>query len=173
MKKYTKNINGINAIRTRKQIVLNKNKMNIFNPTEEMILDEGWVEYTSPQEDEIIVEKNNKLLEINGVYNDSKGFYINDIYCTFDTETLNKMLFRVISESSMNINKTTLWFNGNAYPMKTKDALELLYQLQIYYGNCFDISEYHKQNLNKLESVEEIKNYSCNENYPEKLNIKI
>jgi gamma-glutamylcyclotransferase (GGCT)/AIG2-like uncharacterized protein YtfP len=98
---------------------------------------------------------------------------MNDTYCTFDTETLNKMLFRVMSESAMKINKTTLWFNGNAYPMKTKDALELLYNLQIYYGNCFDISEAHKQNVDKLETSEDIKNYNCEDNYPEKLKFSI
>lgn len=45
MKQYTKIINGFSIIRNRKQIVINKNDMNIFNPTEEMILTDGWVEY--------------------------------------------------------------------------------------------------------------------------------
>lgn len=147
--------------------------MSIYNPTEEMILADGWVEYVIPKVNEIVSEKNNKGFEINRAYDDSKGFYMNDTYCTFDAETLNKMLFRVISESAMNVNKTILWFNGNAYPMKTKDALELLYQLQIYYGNCFDISETHKQNVNNLETIEDIKNYNCDDKYPEKLKFNI
>lgn len=45
MKKYTKVINGISVIKTRKQIVIKKGGMNTFNPTEEMILADGWIEY--------------------------------------------------------------------------------------------------------------------------------
>jgi hypothetical protein len=45
MKQYTKVINGLSIIRTRKQIVIKKNGMNTYNPTEEMILADGWVEY--------------------------------------------------------------------------------------------------------------------------------
>lgn len=44
MKKYTKN--GI--IKYRNQIVINKNGMQTINPTEEMILADGWVEYVPP-----------------------------------------------------------------------------------------------------------------------------
>ena len=45
MKKYTKVINGLSVIKTRKQIVIKKGGMNTFNPTEEMILADGWIEY--------------------------------------------------------------------------------------------------------------------------------
>lgn len=45
MKKYTKVINGLSVIKTRKQIVIKKDGMNTYNPTEEMILADGWIEY--------------------------------------------------------------------------------------------------------------------------------
>lgn len=45
MKQYVKVINGLSVIRTRKQIVIQKDGMNTYNPTEEMILADGWVEY--------------------------------------------------------------------------------------------------------------------------------
>jgi hypothetical protein len=45
MKKYTKEINGKTVIKTRQQIVISKNGMSTYNPTEEMILADGWVEY--------------------------------------------------------------------------------------------------------------------------------
>lgn len=169
MKQYIKN----GKIKKKNQIIVYKNGKQTINPSKEQIFNDGWEEYIIPKVNEVMFEKNHKLFEINRVYNDSKGFYINDTYCTFDAETLNKMLFRVMSESAMKINKTTLWFNGNAYPMKTKDALELLYNLQIYYGNCFDISENHKQNVNKFETSEDIKNYNYEDNYPEKLKFNI
>lgn len=45
MKRYTKEINGKTVIKTRQQIIISKNGMSTYNPTEEMILADGWVEY--------------------------------------------------------------------------------------------------------------------------------
>jgi hypothetical protein len=44
MKKYIKD--GI--IKTRNQIVIRRNGMNTYNPSEQMILADGWVEYVPP-----------------------------------------------------------------------------------------------------------------------------
>ena len=53
MKRYIKD--GI--IKTRNQIVIRKDGMNTYNPTEEMILADGWVEYAGPTEEELRVRK--------------------------------------------------------------------------------------------------------------------
>lgn len=45
MKKFVKEIAGKKVYKTRQQIVINKNGMSTYNPTEEMILADGWVEY--------------------------------------------------------------------------------------------------------------------------------
>lgn len=45
MKRYTKD----GVIKTRNQIVIRKNGMQIINPTEEMILSYGWVEYVATE----------------------------------------------------------------------------------------------------------------------------
>lgn len=44
MKRYTKN----NEIKYANQIVINKDGFNIYGPTEEQILADGWVEYIPP-----------------------------------------------------------------------------------------------------------------------------
>lgn len=59
MKQYKKIIDGVTVIKTRNQIVVKRTKTikdkdgnekvvntQIFNPTEELILEDGWVEYT-------------------------------------------------------------------------------------------------------------------------------
>ena len=60
MKQYSKEIDGVTVIKERSKIVLRKLKtiekngeqkevwMNVYNPTEEMILADGWVEYVAP-----------------------------------------------------------------------------------------------------------------------------
>lgn len=45
MKQYTKN----GVIKTRNRIVIKKEGMQILNPTEEMIYEDGWVDYIAPK----------------------------------------------------------------------------------------------------------------------------
>lgn len=57
MKTYTKTIDGKQVIKTRSQIVIHITKevngeqktFQVINPTEEMILADGWVEYVAPE----------------------------------------------------------------------------------------------------------------------------
>ena len=51
MKQYKKEINGVTVIKTRNQIVIHHDGMNIYNPTEEMIFADGWIVYVpNPKE---------------------------------------------------------------------------------------------------------------------------
>ena len=57
MKTYAKTIDGKQVIKTRNQIVVHitkevngeERKFQVINPTEEMILADGWVEYVAPE----------------------------------------------------------------------------------------------------------------------------
>ena len=46
--KYIKTINGSIVIKTRQQIVVKRNGMQIINPSEELILADGWEVYEPP-----------------------------------------------------------------------------------------------------------------------------
>lgn len=190
MKKYIKD----GKIKPRNQIVIKgkhtiKDKdgnervvnTNIYNPKHEDLIADGWEEYIAPtppeptEEQKLNRSKNSKKHEVQ-MYHDSnaaKGFSINGEDYSVDTETLNKMTFRVMAESAMNINKTTLWFDGKAYNFKTKDAMELLYQLQIYFGDCFDVTNEHKNNIDSLSNSDEVDQYDYRAGYPEKVAILI
>lgn len=48
MKTYIKTIDGKAVIKRADYIVIKKDGMQVINPTEEMILADGWVEYTPP-----------------------------------------------------------------------------------------------------------------------------
>lgn len=64
MKTYIKTIDGRPVIKTRKQIVINLNGMNIYNPTEEMVLKDGWEEYVPEPTTEPIKSTYDILQEI-------------------------------------------------------------------------------------------------------------
>lgn len=51
MKQYKKEIDGVTVVKTRNQIVIHHDGMNIYNPTEEMIFADGWAVYVpNPKE---------------------------------------------------------------------------------------------------------------------------
>lgn len=171
MKRYKKD----KEIKFSKDITIRKNGMVTYNPTEDMLKEDGWEEYVppihKPSERGLLARaKQDKKREIEMWLDHSKALFIDGEEVKIDTETLNKMTFRVMAESAMNINKTSLWFDGKKHEMKTKDAMELLYRMQIYMGECFDISESHKQSVDSLESAEAVQAYDFEAGYPEKLN---
>ena len=172
MKKYTKNINGFNAIRTRKQIVLNKTKMNIFNPTEEMILDDGWVEYVYIEHEKTIEEyKNEKINEIKS-YDESSlvnEFYIQGIPVWLDKTTRVGLKLRFESEIAMGKTETSLWYNDIQFPLPLENAMQMLFAIELYASACYDNTHYHISQVNVLENIEDIKNYDYTIGYPEKL----
>ena len=51
MKLYRKKINGQELVRSRRNIVIRKDGMQIVNPSEDLILADGWVEYVPPTVD--------------------------------------------------------------------------------------------------------------------------
>lgn len=167
MKKYIKD----GVVKTRNQIVIRKNGKNIYNPNEKMILEDGWVEYVIPEpteEELLIISKKVKKLGIQRYEESLKGFFIGEEEININADYLNKVTFRVMAELAMNKNKTTLKFNGKTFEMKTKDAMDLLYNVQIYYGELFDISESHKNSIEDLGNKEDVETYVFEDSYPQK-----
>ena len=64
MKKYFKEINGKTVYKTRQQIVITKNGMSTYNPTEEMVLEDGWMEYVQPTLSDEDAELKSMIAEI-------------------------------------------------------------------------------------------------------------
>lgn len=172
MKKYIKD----NKIKLANQIVVKKNKKQIINPKESDIIEDGWTEYIVPEpteEETLNIKKNDKKHDIEFYEDSLKGIIIDGEEVQVDTETMNKMTFRVMAESAMNKNKTSLWFNGKEYSIKVKDAMELLYNMQVYFGELFDVANNHKLNIENLENIDEIESYDYMNGYPEKINFEI
>lgn len=77
MKRYTKQIDGKSVRKSLKEIVVKKNGKQTFNPSEEMVLADGWVEYVAPtpvEPSEIVLlerARRRKLRELHD-YDESK-----------------------------------------------------------------------------------------------------
>ncbi len=173
MKQYTKD--GI--IRDASKIVITKDGMTTTNPTEEMILADGWVEYIAPpapeptEEELVALAKRDKKRNIT-YYDKSSAvnlFYIGETAMWLDKETRTGLKLRFEAEMAMGKTDTTLWAEGVQYPLPLDTAVQMLYALEVYASASYDTTQSHLAAVDALTTVAEIEAYDHTLLYPEKL----
>lgn len=187
---YTKEIDGRMVIKPRRNIILNVIKsipvspdsdeteevnMQTFNPTHEMLIEDGWELYVTPEptEEELFNDaKRQKIFEINN-YDSSDEiniFYIQGLPVWLDKATRAGLKLRFEAELAMGRTDTTLWYDNMQFPLSLENAMHMLYAIEVYASACYDNTQLHLSNVEKLETIDEIENYDYRNGYPEKLN---
>lgn len=187
---YTKEIDGRKVIKPRRNIILNVVKsipvspdsdeteevnMQTFNPTHEMLIEDGWELYVAPEptEEELFNDaKRQKIHEINNYdsSNEINIFYIQGLPVWLDKATRAGLKLRFEAELAMGRTDTTLWYDNMQFPLSLENAMHMLYAIEVYASACYDNTQLHLSNVDKLETIDEIKNYDYRNGYPEKLN---
>ena len=176
MKLYEKIIDGKQHCKPANKIVIVKDGMQTFNPTEEMLLEDGWVEHIpvqyEPTEEEILNrEKEYKIDEILR-YDSSKeinGFYIDDKELWLDKATRVGLKLRFDAEIANGQTNTTVWYEGTAFNLELVNALQMLNDIELYASACYDNTQRHIASINAIEDIKTLKNYDYRTGYPEKL----
>ena len=176
MKLYEKIIDGKQYCKPANNIVIIKNGMQTINPTEEMLLEDGWVEHIpvqyEPTEEEILIkEKEYKIDEILN-YDSSievNVFYIDDHKLWFDKTTRVGLKLRFDAEISSGKTNTTIWYEGTPFNLELANALQMLNAIELYASACYDNTQRHIASINAIEDLETLKNYDYRTGYPEKL----
>lgn len=169
MKRYIKN----NEIRYANQIVVSKNGFDYYNPTENMILSDGWVEYVPPIIEPTLEEvKAQKIGEVE-MYNmseDVNTFSINGQPQKW-LDCNERSVARNTCGALQRKGQTQVFFGGAMYPIEF--ALDCLDDLDIYAMETMASTEVHKANINALATKEEVEAYDFTQGYPETLNFTI
>ena len=167
MKRYIKN----GEINYRNKIILKNEKYGyVINPTEEMLFDDGWVEYIEPEP--TLNELKYKLLNDIKKYDIAKevnSFFVGDVQAWIDRDTRVSLMNSTQILKNSGRENTTLWLNGQPITISCDTLIQMLSDLEIYALQCYNVTEQHKSNVNILESIEEIKSYDYKTGYPEKL----
>lgn len=187
--KYTKIIDNKTVIKEAKNIVLyitkqienpethemEDMKFQVFNPTHDMLIEDGWTVYVKPEptkEDIFNRAKREKIHDIN-MYDSSSDvniFYIQGIPVWLDKATRAGLMLRFNSELALKKDTTTLWYEGQSFTLPLNTAMQMLYALEVYASECYDNTQLHLANVEKLATLEELKEYDYRGGYPEKLN---
>lgn len=176
MKLYEKIIDGKQHCKPANKIVIIKDGMQTFNPTEEMLLEDGWVEHIpvpyEPTEEEILNREKEYKIEDILRYDSSievNGFYISDKELWLDKATRVGLKLRFDAEIASGQANTTLWYEGIPFNLELANAVQMLNAIELYASACYDNTQAHIANVKALEDVEAIKSYDYRTGYPEKL----
>lgn len=174
MRQYKKKIDGVLVIKRKKDIILIKDGMQTINPTEEMILADGWEEYENIAETPIIKLSKAKIEKKRQVeaYDKSEEvelFYIKGIPLWLDREERATLQRRFEIEQRNGITNSTLWKNGVEFPLVISEAMVILDALEMYAIQSFDCTQRHIANIGNLTTMEDVQGYDYKAGYPEKL----
>lgn len=171
---YTKVIDGATIRKRRTNIIIEKDDMQIINPTEEMLLEDGWVVYVAPEmsaDEKLAIAKNDKIAQIKD-YDTSKKvniFFVQSAPVWLDKETRTGLMLRLTAEEIAGKTETTLWYNGMPFTFELEQGRQMLYLIENYASACFDTTQQHMANVMALQTIEEVEAYDHTANYPEKL----
>lgn len=170
MKQYIKD--GI--ILPVSRIIIYTENSQIFNPTEEMLLSDGWVEYVKPEPsaDEVLENAKNSKIEDILAYDSSDEvniFYISGMPVWMDKATRAGLKLRFEAEIASIKTDTILWYEGHQFPLNLDVAMKMLYAIEIYASACYDNTQHHLANVAALSTSAEVNNYDYRTGYPEKL----
>ena len=172
MNRYSKVIDGKTIIKFADEIVIRSNGKQTFNPTEAMILADGWVEYVTPVYVPTLEDiKANKVEEI--LAHDSSStvneFSIGGQPMWLDKLTRVGLRDRLISESTLGKTETTLWYNSQMFVVDIEKAKHMLILLENYASECYDNTQRHVSEVLKLSTIDEVLAYDYTIGYPDKL----
>lgn len=170
MQKYIKN----GEIRTRKEIVIRKNNMQTINPSEEMILADGWKIYTIPEPtaEELLqraIRNKKRDIEHYDSSNEVNQFSIQGMPVWLDKATRAGLMLRFQSEEAVGKETTTLWYGSHQFELSLKDAKGMLYHIEVYASQCYDNTQKHLAEVDKLTTIEDVEAYDYRSGYPNKL----
>ena len=176
MKKYIKIIEGKSIIKPLKEIIVYKDNKQIINPSEELILADGWVEYvqkpTVLSDDEILQKEKEIAIDALLEYDSSEDvniFYMGDFAMWLDKATRVGLKLRFDAEIASGKTNTILWYEGHQFPISLETALIMLNAIELYASACYDNTQEHIAKVQSLTDLDELKNYNYKTGYPEKL----
>ena len=182
--RFTKKINGITIIETRNNIVLNINEtiqdpktgemINVitqtFNPSDELLFEDGWILYEEPEptEEDIFNEAKKELISNIEYYDSSSDvnmFFIQGLPVWLDKATRAGLKLRFEAEIAMGKTETALWYGNLQFPLPLDVAIQMLYAIEVYASECYDNTQAHLANVNAIDNLEELQNYDYTSGY--------
>lgn len=156
---------------------ISENGITYSGVTEEWLLANGWEETKPVTEEELPMDlkikrlKNTVIAKIDRVDNSN---FVNAFELNGEEIWLNKadrvgLVNAVNSAKALGMDNVNLGLGNNTYNVPCDMALQMLYALEMYALECYNVTLAHKNAVNKLETIEELNAFDIYGGYPMKL----
>lgn len=182
MKLFEKEINGKKVLKPLNKIVIEKDGMNTYNPTEEMVLNDGWVEYiepvVEPTDEELLsmakesaierIKAHDESSEVNNCIIIHNGVRLNYWADKHERDSLKSAVRDCIA-----LGRTEYRLDLREFRMSMSIPCELLLQmlsaLEVYAIDCYNKTTDHLFAVQALDNVDAVESYDYHKGYPEML----
>ena len=172
MKRYYKIIDNKEVFFTGN--VLYTEQGTVINPTEEQMLEAGWLVYQEPEPsnaEKLATAKAEKIAQIEN-YDASTAveeFIINGASMWLNHEVRQQIKTSVEAYIATGKETVTKIFDGVEYTFPCETWLQMLATLEVYAAEALNATERHKINVDKMTRRKDVEDYNYTEGYPEKL----
>lgn len=173
MKRYKKEIDGKTVIKTLKEIVIRKDGKVTYNPTEDMVLADGWAEYVPPTPSEpsaeVLLEraKKRKLLDL---YAYDESSEVNDCIIVYQGQELHYWANKTERDSLKGAVRDYLSVGRVNYRLDLREIgvslwipceslLGMLAQLEVYAADCYNKTTDHEFAIKALTAEGDVAAY--------------
>ena len=173
MKQYVKEIDGKRVIKTCNRIVIFKDGKQIINPREEMVLEDGWVEYVpptppEPSAEELLERARQRKLDELHQYDESSE--VNDCIIVHQGEEIHYWANKDERNDLKNAVRDCIAMGRDTYRLDLRDKglsislpcealLHILSALEIYAIDCYNRTTDHEFFIKALTTKDEIEAY--------------
>lgn len=181
MKKYTKQIDGKSVIKTSREIIIRKNGRVTYNPREEMVLADGWVEYVpptpaEPTEEELVQRARRRKLDELHRYDESSE--VNDCIIVYQGNELHYWANKAERDTLKGALRDCISLGRNTYRLDLRELgvsltipceslLQMLAALEVYAIDCYNKTTDHDFAINACPTEEEVDAYNFRVGYPD------
>ena len=199
---YKKQIDGKLVRKNRNEIVLSVTrtitdkktgetkevKSNVYNPTHEMLLEHGWVEYVPTAPSIELTERQlyrramaRKLRDLENHDNSSE---VNDCIIVYQGQELHYWASKSERNDLKNAIRDYVSMGRTEYRLDLRDKgisitlpcellLQMMAALEVYAIECYNKTTDHNYAIKDLTTLEEVESYDFKVGYPEKLRFEV
>ena len=202
MKRYQKEIDGKLVRKQRNEIVLSVTRMitdkktgeekevksNVYNPTHEMLLENGWVECVPTSPSVELTERQlyrramaRKLRDLENYDNSSE---VNDCIIIYQGQELHYWASKTERNDLKDAVKDCISVGRETYRLDLRNKglsmeiqcellLQMMAALEVYAIDCYNKTTDHEFAIKALTTIEEMEAYDFKIGYPEKLTFNL
>lgn len=187
MKRFKKEIDGKIVVKAQKEIVIRRDGRVTYNPTEDMVLADGWVEYIAPEPqpipERVLVERA-KRVKLDELHKFDESSEVNNCIIVYQGNELHYWASKDERNDLKNAVRDCISVGRDVYRLDLRDKglsielqcellLQMMAALEVYAIDCYNKTTDHEFAIKALETLEEVEAYDFKVGYPDKCRFEV